>query len=46
LIKELKKKVKKTKGEKFSEKGFHDCLLYGGSLPLKLMERELKLAFS
>jgi uncharacterized protein (DUF885 family) len=41
LIKELKERVKKAKGEKFSEKEFHNRLLYAGSLPIKLMEREL-----
>jgi uncharacterized protein (DUF885 family) len=44
LIKELKDKVRKLKGDRFDEKKFHDSLLYAGSLPLKLMEKELGIS--
>ena len=39
LIKELKEKVKR-KAARFDEKEFHNRILYAGSLPIKLLERE------
>lgn len=41
MIKQLKDRVKKVKGDRFNEREFHDALLYAGSLPIKLMEKAL-----
>ncbi len=35
MIKELKEEYRRFKGDKFSEKEFHDKMLYAGSLPIK-----------
>lgn len=43
LIKELKKEYEEFKGDKFSEKEFHDKMLYAGSLPIKY-HREILLS--
>jgi len=49
LIKELKDRTAEKMGPKFTEKFFHDTLLYSGSLPLtyfeKVFERKLKTNF-
>jgi len=39
LIMELKKKVKTVQGASFSERKFHDAMLYAGNLPMFLMEK-------
>ncbi|MEM3713592.1 MAG: DUF885 domain-containing protein [Nitrososphaerales archaeon] len=38
-IKKIKKKAKKVWGARYSDKLFHNTLLYSGNLPLKLMEK-------
>jgi len=39
LIKELKGRIAKRMGSKFSEKFFHDTILYSGSLPIAFFDR-------
>jgi uncharacterized protein (DUF885 family) len=39
LIKELKSNVAERMGPKFSEKFFHDTILYSGSLPISFFEK-------
>ncbi|MHA2105064.1 MAG: DUF885 domain-containing protein [Candidatus Hodarchaeales archaeon] len=39
LIKQLKDEVKKELAERYSDKLFHDTLLYAGCLPIKYMRR-------
>jgi uncharacterized protein (DUF885 family) len=41
MLKELKKKYKKKRGDKYSDRSFHDSLLYSGSLPLKYQKKIL-----
>jgi uncharacterized protein (DUF885 family) len=38
MIKDLKKKVKDTMGSRFSDKFFHDTIIYEGTMPIALME--------
>ena len=38
MIKELKEKVKSMMGPSFTDKFFHDTLIYGGSMPIALVE--------
>lgn len=38
MIKELKEDVKEKMGDGFTEKFFHDTLLYAGSVPMKYLE--------
>jgi len=38
MVKELKEKVKKLMGSRFTDKFFHDTMLYEGTMPLALME--------
>ncbi len=38
---ELREKSKKALGDRFDIKGFHDCILGGGALPLDLLERRV-----
>ncbi|MCK5547814.1 MAG: DUF885 family protein, partial [Thermoplasmata archaeon] len=49
LIKELKAKVAKGMGDRFTEKFFHDTILYSGSLPItffeKVFEQKIKTNF-
>ena len=40
-IKELRDKYRSALGDKFSLKKFHDAILYGGSMPLTVFEREM-----
>jgi uncharacterized protein (DUF885 family) len=40
-ILELREKAKQTLGTHFDIKGFHDCVLGGGALPLDLLERRV-----
>lgn len=37
MIKELKEDVKRRAGEKYSDKFFHDTILYEGSIPMKYL---------
>jgi uncharacterized protein (DUF885 family) len=39
LIKKLKQEIKSKMGKKFTDKFFHDTLLYSGNLPLFLMRK-------
>jgi uncharacterized protein (DUF885 family) len=43
MIKELKKEYRKKRGDAFSEKEFHDVMLYAGSLPIAY-QREILLS--
>ncbi len=49
LIKELKGRIAEKMGDKFTEKFFHDTILYSGSLPIsffdKVFEQKLKTNF-
>ncbi len=40
-ILELREKSKQELGDRFDIKGFHDCVLGGGALPLDLLERRV-----
>ena len=40
-ILELREKAKQELGSRFDLKGFHDCVLGGGALPLDLLERRV-----
>ncbi|MFQ6128675.1 MAG: DUF885 domain-containing protein [Thermoplasmata archaeon] len=40
LIMELREKVKERMGQKYSEKFFHDAILYAGSIPVKFLQME------
>jgi uncharacterized protein (DUF885 family) len=41
MIKELKKEYREHAGESYSDRNFHDSLLYSGSLPIKYQKRIL-----
>ncbi len=38
MVKELKEKVKKMMGSRFTDKFFHDTIVYEGTMPLALLE--------
>jgi hypothetical protein len=38
MIKELKKKVKKSAGARYSDRFFHDTMLYEGTMPITLLD--------
>jgi len=38
MIKQLKEKVKKMRGPKFTDKFFHDTILYEGTMPMNILE--------
>jgi uncharacterized protein (DUF885 family) len=39
MVKELKKKVKKMMGSRFTDKFFHDTIVYEGTMPIALLEQ-------
>ncbi len=42
MIMEIREDVKNRYGDDFSEKGFHDTILYSGSVPLKFLKKEIE----
>ena len=50
MFKELREYAKKRLGSKFSERWFHDTLLYAGSVPIKyakaILDREIEKLLS
>jgi uncharacterized protein (DUF885 family) len=38
MIKQLKEKVKTMMGPRFTDKFFHDTILYEGTMPIALLE--------
>ncbi|KYK37655.1 MAG: hypothetical protein AYK18_09415 [Theionarchaea archaeon DG-70] len=42
MVKDLKKKVKKMMGSQFTDKFFHDTVVYEGTMPLALLEEIFK----
>lgn len=43
MIKELKRDVEARRGNEFSLRGFHDTLIYGGSMPVSYARRQFEL---
>ncbi len=42
MIKDLKQEIKEEMGEDFTEKIFHDTILYAGSIPIKDLKKEFQ----
>jgi uncharacterized protein (DUF885 family) len=42
MIKELKKKVKKSVGPRFNDKFFHDTIVYEGTMPITFLDEVME----